>query len=358
MPKRYLNFPFAACAVQISSASDEIQLMPAGPFRGVDGRPSDVEAWELNPVTAAVWLAELRLRKTYLVIDYEHQTLLSADNGKPAPAAGWFTGAGLEIRNGELWATDVRWTGAAKAAIEAEEYLYISPVFTYDLKTGEVTGLINAALTNSPAIDGMEQVLRAAASQFAQQQEHDVDPKELRKALGLPEDATDEQVLAACKQRTAKVAELEGQNTELETQLAAATQQTAAAGEPDPARYVPIAAFNEMRDSVAALSQQITGDKVESLVTAALNDGRLLPSQKDWATSLGKKDLAALTAYLESASPIAGLRQGQTDGDPNATAAAKGAHGLTPGQLAICKQLGQSPEDYKKQLDELEGETA
>jgi phage I-like protein len=358
MPKRHTNRPFAACSVALGSASSEIQLIPAGPFRGVDGRPSGTPSWQLNPLTAERWLAELRQRKTRLVIDYEHQTLLSADNGRPAPAAGWFTGAGLEIRDGSLWATDVRWTDAARAAIEAEEYLYISPVFTFDPKTGEVTGLINAALTNSPAIDGMEQVLRAAASQFFTDQETDVDPKELRKALGLPEDATDEQVLAACSALRTECDELKAGNTELETQLAAAKQQTADdGGEPDPAKYVPIEVVAELRGQVAALSQSITGDKVDSLVTAALNDGRLLPAQKDWATSLGKKDLAALTAYLDSAEPIAGLRQQQTNGEGPANNG-KNSHGLTPGQLAICKQLGQSPEDYKKQLDELEGETA
>jgi phage I-like protein len=95
------------------------------------------------------------------VVDYEHQTLLAAQNGHPAPAAGWFSK--LEWRESGLFAIDVEWTERATQMIEGGEYKYISPVFAYDKKTGKVLRLLHAALTNNPALDGMDAV---AASQY------------------------------------------------------------------------------------------------------------------------------------------------------------------------------------------------
>lgn len=45
--------------------------------------------------------------------------------------------------------------------IAADEYRYISCVFAYD-KTGRVTRILHAALTNFPALDGMDEVFVAA----------------------------------------------------------------------------------------------------------------------------------------------------------------------------------------------------
>lgn len=337
----------AACAIEVRAASRELQLIPAGPFRGIDGRPNNAPHWLLDPALATGWLAELKQRKVRFVIDYEHQTLRSVDNGKPAPAAAWFTGQGLEIRDGALWATDVEWTAAAKAAIEAKEYLYISPVFPYR-PDGAIVGLHSAALTNTPNIDGMEPMFRAAASQLFPTLESPMD-KEIRKALGLPEDADAEAVLAACNQVIADRDAAVAAKAAAEQQLAANNQQPS---EPDPAQYVSVTVANELRDQVAALSQQINGDKVAGLVSAALEDGRLLPAQKEWAEKLGTQNLAALSQYLETAKPIAGLRASQTNGGGPKTTT--GAHGLTEQQLAICSQLGQSPEDYAKSLADME----
>jgi phage I-like protein len=87
-----------------------------------------------------------------LMIDYEHKSILTAgapvDGGK---AAGWFKPA---VRNGELWATEVQWTDAAKAALKSREYRYFSPALMHDEK-GRVHRLVNVALTNLPATQGL-----------------------------------------------------------------------------------------------------------------------------------------------------------------------------------------------------------
>ena len=149
------NNPVGICSTKVTPAADEFQLFPAGEFRTQDGRPKDAAGWVLNAAIASRLIAAFNAKKNPMVVDYEHQTVASKKNGKPAPAAGWVHG--LEWREGKgLFAVGVKWTDAARASIQADEYRYISPVFQYDGKSGEVVSLINAALTNSPALDGMD----------------------------------------------------------------------------------------------------------------------------------------------------------------------------------------------------------
>src|SRR5579871_1568223 len=159
----------AACAFALT-ASKEVQLLPAGKFRATDGRPKDAPHWYIDGPLAEAVIAQVAGLTNSLVIDYEHQSLLAANNGQPAPAAAWFKS--LEWRDGDgLYAIDVEWTARAAAMIEAKEYLYISPVFGYDKKTGAVKSLINAALTNNPALDGMDEVaVQAAATRLISNQ--------------------------------------------------------------------------------------------------------------------------------------------------------------------------------------------
>ena len=76
-----------------------------------------------------------------------------------------------------------------------------------------------------------------------------------------------------------------------------------------------------------------------------LGDGRLLPPQEAWARDLGKSNIAQLTAYLETAQPIAALTSTQTQGKPPALAT--GNAQLSPEELAVCTAMGMTPEQYK-----------
>ena len=143
------------CTASVPSAGDEFQIFPAGHFATQDGRPKDVPSWFVDGTIAARLIDAFNSRKNPMVVDYEHQTVLTKDNGRPAPAAGWVRR--LEWRKDKgLFAVDVKWTDAARTSIQNDEYRYISPVFQYDRETGAVMELVNAALTNSPALDGME----------------------------------------------------------------------------------------------------------------------------------------------------------------------------------------------------------
>lgn len=329
---------YAALSFAIAPASGgEIQLTPAGLFKARDGRPTGIAGWQIDAATAARVIARAAARKTPFVADYEHQTLNSDKNGQPAPAAGWFHT--LEWREGDgLYATDVAWTAKAKAHIEAGEYKFISPVFSYDQKTGEVLQLEMAALTNTPALDGMDAVAALANKFFTRSQEptHEKDQpmKAIAVLLGLAEDASEAEINAA-------IVALKAKTTEHETTIAALTTETAAlkTQSPDPAKFVPVETVTALQGQVAALTTRLNDTELEEVVQAALTSGKLLPAMEAWARELGKKDLAALKTYVEKNPAIAALNGNQTNG------IAPGDQGdmLTSDALKITQMMGNDP---------------
>lgn len=149
----------AACLSKLRVDSREVQLLPAGHFRALDGRPNNVpdRNWYIDAAIANRVIAAARARTNPFVIDYEHQTLNAEKNGRPAPAAGWWQNANMEWRDGQgLFAVNVEWTDKARAMIAAGEYKFFSPVFKYDKQSGAVTEILMGAVTNFPALDGME----------------------------------------------------------------------------------------------------------------------------------------------------------------------------------------------------------
>jgi len=137
--------------------SNKIQLLPAHNFRAKDGRPTNTKHWVINSEVAAKLINQISRQQDKLLIDYEHQTLYTRENGKQSPAAGWIES--LEWIEGlGLFGVGVEWTDRAKQHIKNNEYRYISPVFSYDKITGKITSILHAALVNTPAIDGMAPV--------------------------------------------------------------------------------------------------------------------------------------------------------------------------------------------------------
>ncbi|MFC2974351.1 phage protease [Azotobacter bryophylli] len=334
---------FAACTFEVQADGSAIQLFPAGAFRARDGRPKEVSAWLIDAEIAAQVIAKVAARATDVVIDYEHQTLNSAENGLPAPAAGWFHA--LEWREGSgLFATDVRWTERARAMIDAGEYRYLSPVFSYDPQTGAVLDLHHVGLTNYPALDGMASLPALAAARFdpaaagaaSAKGAPRVDKEQLIALLDLSSDASEEDIQTAL---TALKADA-GKTEDLKQALAAAKAEH----KPDPAQYVPIDVVEDLKKDIAALKTHQVAGEVEQLVQAGLSDGRLLPAQEGWARELGQSNLAALKGYLEKTPAIAALKGQQTGGkQPDAPSKVEE---LDAEALAVCKAMGIKPDDY------------
>ena len=335
----------------------EMQLTPAGKFLPRDGRKLDVPHWYIDQNTAPAVIAAFSARKTPPVVDYEHQTLHKETNGQPAPAAAWMRA--LQWRDSGLWAT-VELTARAAELIRGHEYLYVSPVFHYDAVTGDVLAIEMAALTNNPAIDDMAPLALRAAATFGYQipeEETQMNPLLLAliAALSLGKDTTEEQAIAACSALKPKLDTLDALTTALgvkpgddvaTTAIAAcsALKTQAAAAAPDPAKFVGVEVVETLKTQLAALTAENTDRKVSELVESGLADGRLLPAQKDWAMGLGKTNLAALSGYLATATPIDALGGTQTGGQ--APAGGKDENGLTNAELAVCSATGIDPKDF------------
>lgn len=348
------------------------QLFPDGAFAARDGRPASLSdgkltAWRMDETVAAVITAQVAARETPLPVDYEHQLLLAKQNGKPAPASGWITAVGYVPGRG-LFAA-VSWTAKAREHISADEYRYISPVFRFDQATGAVLEILSVALTNNPALDGMDAVALAAllpTNHTATATEDSMDEllERLRWMLNLPITAGPDEIKAELDKLKAMLSEGEAAAASVDLlallkgkdeSIAALTSQVE---KPDPAKFVPIAALTALQQTNAALQTQLAqlasgaqASKVDGLVQAALADGRLTPALEGWARELGAKDEAALSAYLTAAAPVAALTGMQTAGLPGGQPPASGGSGtaaLSAEEAYAAEQMGLSHEDYKK----------
>jgi phage I-like protein len=329
MPRSAL-IALAACSFALPSGSDNvvaIQLTPTGDFLPWDGRDIPSGHWHIDRAVASRVITRFNARKNDRVLDYEHQTLLAATNGQPAPAAGWIKG--LEWREGEGLFGTVELTARARQAINDGEYKYVSPVFSFDKQSGDVLDIQMAAITNNPAIDGMGPLALRAAATFGINLDEETPMNKLLvalcAALTLSATTTEDEAIAALTARLAvdPLADVRkalgaGDSENVAGIVAACTalksKADASSVEPDPAKFVSITAFDEVKNSLAVLTAKQRADQVNALVETGLADGRLVNAQKQWAEDLGKSNLAALTAYLDTAQPIAALSSTQTRG--------------------------------------------
>lgn len=346
-----MKLTVAACSFEIDKAKyGRIQLLPYGKFRATDGRPTDVEAWYVTDTNGADVVALANNQRNPLPIDYEHQIIHSLKNGKEAPSAGWmeyfyFTPQGIFA--------DVRWTDKAADYIKNGEYRYISAVFAYDTD-GYVRKIFHAALTNTPALDGMEEAMVAASVNLLQE-DNPMD-KKLLAALcalfALKADASEADItekvtaLSAAKgDSPVDVLDVYAKLAEKEQSVAALSTQV---GNPDPAKFVPVDQVVALQADFNALKTSVEADKKEALITTALSQGKLAPALKEWAESLS---IEALTGYLDKATPIAALAGGhQANEDPNKS----NVVALTAEQQAAAKMLGMTDADYIKKYQSQE----
>ncbi|MGS1014107.1 phage protease [Rhodanobacter sp. UC4450_H17] len=360
MPRRTsLAIALAACAFALGHGTDttiDVQLTPAGDFLPSDGRELKVPHWHIDQAVASRVIARFNNRKNPAVVDYEHQTLHKEQNGQPAPAAAWITA--LSWREGQGLFATVELTARARQAINDGEYKFVSPVFSYDSRTGDVLDVQMAALTNYAGIDGMEPLALRAAATFGINPEEPPMNKLLLAvcaALALSAESTTEDAAAAALTAHFKADPLAdirkaigaGADDKPEALVAACTalktKADASSADPDPAKFVPVSVLESVKGDLAALTAKVQGADVDVLVKAGLADGRLLKAQEDWARKLGASDIAQLTAYLDSAAPIAALNNSQTKGKQPIV---DEANGLNAEQLAVCSATGIDPKDF------------
>lgn len=330
------------------------QLLPFGEFAARDGRPGKGKTWKISDTQGEALSATLNAiaSRTPIVIDYEHHTLTAQSHGHLAIASGWIKST--EWRKGEGLFATVEWTAAAKGRIESKEYQYISPVITYD-EAGNVTGLALAALVNYPAIVGMDPAMAAALSAFSAhlntEQESTVTLlAALIAGLGLKPETTEAEAIVAVAALKAQVAAPPAVPVALATalklqagaDLTAACSAITALQATDATATSTIAA---LQGEIVALKAKGAGDEVETLVSAALTEGKLLPAQKDWALNMGRQNVASLKAFI-AATPVLAASTPQAEGDPGKA----GKAALSAEQSEVFAMFGISQEVAAKHL--------
>lgn len=138
------------------------------------------------------------VRGTEIDVDYDHKA-------HGSEAAGWIRKA--EARTNGFWIM-VEWTKKAYEHIKNDEYKYFSPEFADEWKhpkTGQVVKniLFGGGITNRPFLKDILPLNMSELGMASErpQEGSSMDPEKIRELLGLPKDATDEQVETALKER-------------------------------------------------------------------------------------------------------------------------------------------------------------
>lgn len=329
-----------ACSFKLAEANGHIQLFPFGRFYPADGRAEGVGGWYVDDSNGYALAESINQLGIDLMIDYEHQTLYLEKNGQGNPAAGWIKQ--VEYRPNEGLFATVAWTDKAASQIKAGEYRYISPLFIPD-SSGRVVQVLNAALTNRPALHNLAEAF-ALSKTFNQQQGQPM-LKLLQQLFDAPNASEAEMIekltaLSAAKGGS-KVA-LSAVYDELKTQTAQAVALSAQVANPDPTKFVALSQMQAVQTELNALKAQQAKEKADTLIAQALSDGRLLPAQKEWAENLAQTNLVALSDYLATVTPNAALSGGMQAKD----APKDNVVALSAEELAAAKMLGMSEAEF------------
>ncbi|EMK5463006.1 peptidase [Vibrio cholerae] len=298
-------------AVQVESeAGFWLPMIPAGLFKGIDGR-----VWNNSNPEAVV--ASFTKKRPF---DVEHSTHIKAPQGDPAPAAGWILK--VENRNGEIWGY-IEWNGKGQSYIDSKEYAFYSPAFGR-LEDGTVVTLESAGLTNDPNLD-------VPALNHKEETEMPL-ALVIRQALGLGENATEQDAVTAINSlNQEKTVALNRANTiDLDKAVPKETHQLA---------------LNRAQTAEAAL-KKIQDKEIEALVQSGVEAGKISPANKEMFIGMCRQEggIEQFNKFIESAPQIATNSQTKPPKQPS-----KPTEGgeLTAEEIALCTRMGVSQESWK-----------
>ena len=341
-----------ACAgqgVELSGVPTEIKILPLGRVHSQKGDFNvDDESFELIR-------KQFKDRKLDLVIDYEHQTLSDVQ----APAGGWIK----DLYKGEdAIIAKVEWTPKAAEYLKNKEYRYLSPVVLVRKRDQKATAIHSVALTNTPAIDGMFALVNSLDIEDISEGGNIMDLKELAKALGLPETATEEEIKKAVEdaaKAAEKLKEMEEKKSEDKTGEGGKPQEVAEVvanstilsmlGLKEGAKTEDVAASimalktgtPDTQAELLALKQRMQERDADEEVQKALKAGKITAAQTGWAKSYALKDMDGFKGFVEKAPVVVPPGKLELKDAP-------AAPGSDEVDVAILKNMGVSMEDVKK----------
>lgn len=322
----------AGDSVEIEGAPAEIKLLPLGYVKSAKGDfIVDDESFELIR-------KKFKERKLDLVIDYEHQTLHDVE----APAAAWIKDI---IKGEDSIIAKVEWTPRAAEYLKNKEYRYLSPVVMVRKKDRKAAAIHSAALTNTPAIDGMFALVNSVDIEDYSEGGKEMELTKLARLLGLPENTAEAEVEAAL---TTMIAAKESAEPEKEPQVANSTILSLL-GLSDDAKTEDVTASimalkagdAKVQADIKALKEQIAKKEAYDLISKALKEGKIPAAQKEWAESYAIKDPEGFVMFLEKAPAVVPMEKLPLTDAPDAAMD-------SDVDAAILKNCGVTAEDVEK----------
>ncbi len=329
---------------KIEGVPEIVKLLPLGHVQSQKGD------FEVDAESFAEMKRSFEGRGIDIVIDYEHQTLKDVQ----APAGGWIKELLLQE---DAIAAKVEWTPTGKKYLENKEYKYLSPVVLVRKSDNKATSLHSAALTNSPAIDGMFPIVNSLTFEGGKEN-MDIISK-IAALLGLEEGATEDQVMEALgavlteakdlKEKTAQDGKADEEAGKVVANKTVCELLGLTAGAPTEdvtAKIMELktgkgSGFNS-ESEIKALKAQLADRDADEAVVKALKSGKISAAQKEWAKGYALKDPTGFTSFVEKAPQV--VPTGEIDLD------AKVLKDNKPSEetMLACKLLGVSEEDVKK----------
>jgi len=265
MSNRIRAFSTAQLAPDSAKLPDSIEWMPAGTHSiccSRNGEPAEIDV-RVDEALVAVLNEQLQAARALADSGKASRPYIDFDHARGEAAAiptEFFWQDGIRLR--------VEWTAAGSAAVSGRVYSYFSPEFFAD-KAGNVTAIPSVgpigALVNTPAFQAIE---RIAAAQSLPNMNN------IAKALGLPETATEAEILA-------KIAELSGAASSATTE-AANLKAALAAKEKEAADLVRASAVAEVERYAASaeVPEAVRPMIVDAIIKDAAEGRRVLASFK------------------------------------------------------------------------------
>ena len=269
-------------SLQDGGVPSRIPLHPFGEFFG-NGR-----RFVFDEASLAAVREQLRQNGRPWVLDWHHATLdVEAGKRDKAPAAGFIQD--VVVEEGYVYGL-VEWTPEGAADVLKGAFAFISPVLLHT-EDGHVIGYHSHALTNRPGTQWQRRIGMEEKMDW------------LRQMVGLPPEAGEEQVRAALEALQARA-----QLGDLLVQALGLSDCTVT---PElRARVIRLAANEQVLDEVSRLREQLEQEtrqreqqRIQALVEAALEDGRILPNQRELFLRLAQSDFEATRMALEALPP-------------------------------------------------------
>lgn len=287
--------------VDIKEVPKEIKILPLGLVKSQKGNfVVDKESFDSIE-------KQFKGRKLDIVIDYEHQTLQNTQ----APAAGWIKE--LSLKQDGIYAT-VEWTDKAKDYLANKEYRYLSPVIKIRKGDNKVVILHSVALTNTPAIDGMDAITNSMKNINDNKDTKGANSmdelKQIAQALGLDDTATIEDILRAIEYLISSSKDFEVtanklQTEKLQEQSNELVEMALKTGQIEETQKEW--ALNRCMDDIEGFKVFVeSGYKKEcnSIVEKALKEGKITPVQKEDAIAYALKDLEGFSNFIKKAPQV------------------------------------------------------